>query len=221
MSSPVLAANAWPTNADLIVDVARLGYLQPGDKVWDATWGKGVWWKAWRPKLLYATDLRTVPGTLIFHADQAKPVLVEGEPVDFRKSPFDDHWFDVATLDGPYKLNGTSSKPDARYGVDEWKSWQDRHALIRDGMTECARVTRRGGVVLVKCQAQVCGGHIRWQDVEFANHGADIGLDLIDRFDLLGKGRPQPARTRADGKPSRQEHAYGRPSTLLVFRVGR
>ena len=83
---------------------------------------------------------------------------------------------------------------------------------------EMHRVLKPGGIMFLKCQDQVCSGAIRWQTRLFADYAEGQGLRLVDRFDLLGKGRPQPKRTRKDGKPSKQQHAYGRPSTLLVFR---
>lgn len=41
---PVLAATAWKTNADLIVDCARLGYLRKEWITLDPTYGRGLWW---------------------------------------------------------------------------------------------------------------------------------------------------------------------------------
>lgn len=204
---PVLAANRWATNGELIADVARLGYLRKTDAICDPTYGLGVWWSVWRPDVpLIGTDLHPEKGS--------------GIPVDFLHLPWKDSTFDVVAFDPPYKLNGTPDpQVDARYGVDVIRSWQGRHNLIREGMTECVRVLRTGGILLVKCMDQVCSGAVRWQTVEFTNHAVDnCGLVLADRFDMLGGGRPQPARTRADGKPSVQQHAYQRPSTLLVFR---
>jgi hypothetical protein len=197
VTAHVRAAWAWKDNGYLIAEAARLGYLD--GHVLDCTYGAGVFWKQWRPEKLTTHDLR-----------------IDG--VDFRNLPHPDGTFDASVIDGPYKLNGASSEPDIRYGVDLYASWQGRHQLIQEGMTECARVTVPRGYVLVKCQAQVCSGAIRWQDREFADHGESLGMTLVDRFDLLGKGRKQPERTRQDGKPSLQHHAYGRPSTLLVFR---
>lgn len=80
-------------------------------------------------------------------------------------------------------------------------------------------MTKPRGYVLVKCQPQVCSGQVRWQDREFAAHGESLGMELVDRFDLLGTSRPQPPRTRADGEVSRQQHAWGRPSCLLVLQT--
>ncbi len=205
---PVLAAKIWQTNADLIADVARLGYLHRYDIILDPTFGRGTWWKRWTP---------APPGRLVAH-DLNPRLSPTGESCDFRNLPYDRDTFDAVVLDGPYKLNGTSTvSVDERYGVECYASWQDRHTLIRDGMTECSRVLRGGGVLLVKCQDQVCSGRIRWQSDEFSAHGATLGLVKVDQFYFLGGGRPQPARSRMDGKVSGQQHAYGRPSCLLVF----
>jgi len=116
-------------------------------------------------------------------------------------------------LDPPYRLNGTPDGGgfDDRFGSGQSTRWQERHALIRDGIDEAHRVLSSGGHLLLKCQDQVCSGEVRWQTIEFASHAATIGLELVDRFVMIGAARPQP--------PGRiQRRAYGRPSTLLVFR---
>lgn len=193
MSGPILAATRWPANADLIVACAELGYLRADWRTLDPTWGRGRWWTKWTPADLVTHDLKL-------------------DGVDFRHLPHRDGEFDAVAFDPPYKLNGTpTGDVDERYGVDVVRSWQDRHRLIRDGITECARVLRRDGVLLLKCQDQVCSGHVRWQTDEFTRHAESFGLVKVDRFDLLG-GRPQP-------QGRRQIHARRNTSTLLVFRA--
>lgn len=199
----VYAAYPWKSNAQLIRDgVVPLGYLNRKWPTLDPTWGRGRWWKLWTPVSLYRHDRYTLDG------------------VDFRSLHYSDGTFKVVTYDPPYKLNGTASKTsdvDYQYGVQEWMSWQNRHALCKDGATEVARVLEVGGFLLWKMQDQVCGGHVRWQTVEFTNHATSLGLTLVDRFDLLTGGRTQPPRSRKDGKPSVQQHARRNGSTLLVF----
>jgi DNA modification methylase len=202
---PVMAVARWASNADLIASVARLGYLKKTDRICDPTYGSGVFWKVWQPDNLVASDIRV----------KRSPC---GESIDFRKMPYDDGSFDVVALDGPYKLNGSaSSDSDARYGVHVPASWQDRMQLIRDGITECARVLRPDGVLLLKCMDQVCSGHVRWQTIDFANHAAEHECVLVDQLHPVG-GRPQPERSRKDGKPSVQHHARRNISTLQVYR---
>jgi hypothetical protein len=188
----VVAVKAWPSNAHLIRDVARLGYLR--GHVCDVTYGLGTFWKLWMPERLTCHD-KALDG------------------VDFRHLPYDDETFDAVVFDPPYKLSGTPALGDfdARFGIDVPVRWQDRLALICDGARECARVTAAYGHLLVKVQDQVCSGAMRWQTDEVTAVATSCGLTKVDRFDLLGGGRSQPAGRR-------QVHARQRPSTLLVFR---
>lgn len=198
---PVVAITAWPSNAELIADCARLGYLRPEWRTLDPTYGYGTFWNIWRPDELIASDL-----------DPAKSPT--GESVDATALPHADRSMPAVVLDGPYKLNGNPSDTDGadeRYGVNRYTDWRDRMTLLRDMLTEGARVLG-DGYLLFKCQDQVCSGKVRWQTVEFTNHAASLGLGLVDRLDRLGY-RPQP-------KGRRQVHARRNASTLLVFKRG-
>ena len=199
--TPVMAAHAWPTNAHMIEDVARLGYLRKEWRTLDPTYGRGNFWTRWRPDALVTSDILT--------------------GVDFRHLPHDDGAFQAVVFDPPYKLNGTPSNPDIRYGVGEKATRKERMDLIFDGLDECWRVLRHGGMLLVKCQDQVCGGKVRWQTDDITQQLAFLGMEKTDRLDFLTTPRPQPARTRADGEVSGQHHARRNYSTLLVFRSTR
>jgi hypothetical protein len=183
----------WRSNADMIADIAKLGYLD--GHVLDVTWGRGRFWTVWQPTKLTAHDRFTLDG------------------VDFRVPPYEDDRFDVVVLDPPYKLSGTPSLGDFdnRYGVDVPERWQDRMEHIGVGVVECARVTRVGGYLLIKVQDQVCSGEVRWQTDIVTEIAARANCKKVERFDLPHRGRPQP-RGRT------QKHAHGRSSTLLVFR---
>lgn len=191
----ILAAHPWASNAELIEACAHLSYLQADLLTLDATFGRGVFWKAWRPERLVTVDKRTTAAVR----------------ADFTRLPFPDRTFKQAVLDGPYKLNGTDAGEGERYGVDRYDSWQGRHELICAGITDCVRVLEPDSVLLVKCQDQVCSGAVRWQTDIFTRHAEALGCTKVDRLDRLGH-RPQPAGRR-------QIHAHGRPSSLLVFRT--
>lgn len=194
----VMAYGTWATNAELIRDVATLGYLREGWWTLDPTYGEGTFWKLWRPKVLTATDL--------------DPLRAPDGVVDFTAMPWDRGAFDAVVFDPPYKLNGTPDPIlDQRYGVHRYTRWQDRMDLIRAGLDECARVLGEG-YLLVKCQDQVCSGKVRWQTDEVTNHLARLGLGKVDRFDFPSY-RPQP-----NGR--RQVHARRNTSSLLVFQWG-
>lgn len=183
------AYSHWKSNAELIADVAALGYLSDEWLILDPTYGEGVFWRTWRPEGLVTHDLKL-------------------DGVDFTQLPHLDREFEAVVFDPPYKLNGTPDPAvDARYGVDKSAPWKSRHALIFDGITECARVCDR--YLLIKCQDQVCSGAVRWQTREFADWAEAVGFTLVDRFDKLG-GRAQP-------KDRRQVHARRNASTLLVL----
>lgn len=197
MTDLAVLATTARTNAQLIADCAHLGYLRADDEVLDVTWGLGRWWTDWQPDRLEGSDLNAAKSPT-------------GTSIDFTDLPHPDGSFDVVAFDPPYKLNGTggSHPSDHGYGVATiGVRWQDRHTLIRQGISEAARVARR--TVLLKCKDQVCSGKVRWQTREFADHAETCGLELVDRLDVVSY-RPQPAGRR-------QVHARRNTSTLLVL----
>lgn len=210
-SVTIYRATEWANNSEMIKEVASLGYIEGA--VLDCTFGKGNFWKLYQPEDFTACDL----------VEHKSPI---GYSVDFTKMPFEDDSFDTVVLDGPYKLNGTpSEKEDEAYGVHIPATWQERHDLIKAGMSECARVSRNR--VLVKCQDQVSLHHIRWQTLSFPVHAFMIGLAYEDRFDLVREPRQQPKfkKAKIDKKtgeklprePMTQSHVHSNYSTLLVF----
>jgi hypothetical protein len=173
---PVLPSVFVGSNADLMAAVAPL-YLV-GD-VMDCTYGKGKWWTRHRPPSLVAHDLHTLDG------------------VDFRSLPEPDETYDTVCFDPPYLPNGgygSSSRQGFRdsYGLtDEVGGERRLWDLVAAGLSECARVTKVGGVVLVKCTDFVYAndltlGHRRVLDI-----GDSIGLrchDLIIHHTGSGPG---------------------------------
>jgi hypothetical protein len=188
----VLSIGTWRNNAELIADVARLGYLE--GTVLDATWGEGKFWTVFFPEHLTTNDR-------FKDADY---------DYDFRSFPWADGNFDNVVFDPDYKLNGTPAlgEQDERYGTAENLTRDERMEKIRDGAVECYRVCRRR--LLVKCMDQVEGGRKRWQTDLVTRAVEELGGRKIDRFDIGLAGRPQPGgRTQ---RTSRSKH-----STLLVF----
>lgn len=223
MTAPIMAAGDWPTNAHLIEAIAHsdLPYLEADARTLDPTYGMGAFWRRWTPDELVASDL-----------DPAKsPAQIS---VDFRHIPEAWGQFDRIVFDGPYKLNGTPSDPDVRYGVAQPTRWQDRHLLIRQGLHHLAGRLHPKGYLLLKSQAQVCSGAVRWQPDEFTLVASTCRLRKVDEFHLPSY-RPQPERTRkhkackgtgcgdcVDGRvPSKQHHAARNFSTLTIFRKER
>jgi hypothetical protein len=199
---PVTAFTSAHNNAELIVQCRRLGYLRDEWLTLDPTYGHGKFWTLWRPRCFIGSDIKL----------DKSPV---GRSVDFTALRYQDATFDAVVFDPPYKLNGTSTgkgpaASDEGYGVDgAYVRWQGRHDLIRRGITECVRVLKPNGMLLVKCQDQVCSGQKRWQTREFAAHAESLGCRLVDMLHLPG-GRKQPPGRR-------QLHALQNFSTMLVL----
>lgn len=196
----VLAFGGRTRNEDLILACAQLGYLRPHWVTVDPTYGEGRFWAKWRPDVLYASDLNVVKSPA-------------GRAIDARDLPYDTDTVDVVVLDPRYKLNGTSTgagpaASDVDYGADEAKRWQDVHIEMFEMIDEAARILRPGGLLLLKCQDQVCSGRKRWQTREMAEYAEDRrGFRLKDMLHVEG-GRKQPGK---------QTHARGNYSTMLVL----
>lgn len=205
---PVLAASNWPTNGDLIADVARLylADLTVEQSVLDATYGRGLWWTKYQPPFLTTNDI--VAGRAHYQ-------------YDFRHLP--EHWassFDVVAYDPPYVCVGgreTSGIKDMhdRYGLtDAPKSPIHLQGMMDDGLAEMQRVTRPGGLILMKCQDYISSGKL-WAGTHWSLVQAlQLGLEVVDRFEHIGHVRPQPPNRR-------QVHARRNLSTLFVFRKAR
>lgn len=123
------------TNAELIRAIAPL-YLTESPVV-DLTYGRGGWWKSWRPDELVAHDL-TLDG------------------VDFTNLPEATDTYAATCYDPPYVPacgQGTSTLPDFRnrFGLEPYRSQIELDEMIVAGLNEAVRVTRPGGYVLVKC----------------------------------------------------------------------
>lgn len=200
MSDPVLSFARYKTNGGLILALRQLGYLNDTDAILDPTYGLGVFWSEWRPTNLYTSDL---------NPEKIGPF---GEVSDFTDLPWDDGAFDAVVFDPPYKLNGTpTDSVDSRYGVDVPARWQDRLRLCRDGITECLRVVRPGGMLMVKCMDQVVSGAKVYQTIQFTHHAQSMGAQLVDQLHMVVTPRPQPPGRR-------QVHSQGNYSTMLVFK---
>lgn len=196
--SPVLACTPWRTNAELIADCARLGYLKDTDRILDPTYGRGIWWQEWTPQELQ------------------KPVEHDFRDMDW----FADASFDAVAYDPPYVSVGgrkTTTLPDMhdRYGLtDAPTTPKQLQKLINDGLTEMHRVVKPRGYVLTKCQDYVSSGKL-WLGTHWTlTHALELGFECVDRLEHYGTPRPQPPGRR-------QVHARRNLSTLFVFRKGR
>jgi hypothetical protein len=200
IAARVHAADHWPTNGHLIEAVAALDLLRPEWLTLDATYGEGLWWTRCQPDRLVTVDI-----------DKTADVRA-----DYRTLPFPTNLFDATIFDPPYVCKGgrTTSgivEMDGRYGLnDAPRTPPELQAANHDGLDECIRVTKPGGMVLVKYQNQVSSGHT-WAGAHliFA-HAVSVGLELVQEFVHVHPPGPQPhGRT--------QRHAANNYSLLLVL----
>jgi len=189
------------TNADLIAAIAPL-YLD-GNTVMDVTYGRGGWWKRYRPPGLIAHDKETLDG------------------VDFRRLPEGDRSVDVVCFDPPYIPaggQGTSTAPDYRdrFGITPYRSQAELDDLVRSGLAECARVFCRW--LLVKCCDYVNANHFTLGHRKILNWADELGLtDDGDPWDLIvhHSGSGPGGHNIYNPIRARRHHSY-----LLVFKAG-
>lgn len=206
----VLEAQEWADNAALIQAVFHMhvwpkkwAHGPDGPQVMDVTYGKGLWWK-W---------LLAVPPGFEFTSHDMKH-----DGVDFTDLPEPDESMDVIAFDPDYVAPGgrdTSTIPDfnERYGLnDPYESPASLQAHINAGLSECARVLRPQGILLVKCSTYISSGKPWLGEYHTIGHGLDIGLKVEDIFVHISGTGPQPKRE------TRQQHARSNSSRLIVFR---
>lgn len=201
-ADPVLAAHNWKSNAELIIDLRKLGYIGFRDEVLDPTYGKGNWWKKWKPPHFTGSDINP----------DKSPV---GYSVDFTNMPWEDESFDVVTFDPPYIAQGGRTTSGIQHFLDSFglhdvpRTPEECQQLINDGITEAWRVLRSEGRLMVKCKDYVNGGRL-WHGTHYTlTHLMDTGFIVEDRLEHISGLGPQPKR-------SRQLHARRNFSTMFV-----
>jgi len=204
---PVLSSTTWASNAHMVRDVARLGYLRKYWRTLDPTYGLGNWWKLWAPNELVKHDLYKLDG------------------VDFRDLPEPDDSFEAVAYDPPYvcvggrKTTTIEGLHDAYGLTNAPRSPFELQLMINDGLDEMKRVC--SGIILVKCQPYISSGKL-WNGVyETQRHAIEkLRLTQVDQLDYIVKtSRPQPKRRNKAGRVAPQVHARRNASTLLVFKV--
>ena len=190
----IQSVSDWANNAELIRDVAALGYLP--DPVLDLTHNEGKFWTLYRPASLVTNDL-----DVTFDTDHHE---------DFRATKFGDGEFASVVFDPPYKLSGTNQlgEFDRQYGTSETRSRKAITALFAGGIAEAARIASE--FVLVKCMDQISSGALRKQTAAVFDIARVMELTQVGEFWIEGSGIPQD--------PTRgQQHERHTRSTLMVF----
>lgn len=201
--STVLAAHTWPTNAELIADVARL-YFRPDDRVLDLTYGKGVWWNRYQPEFLTAFMPRkdwTGRTVTRFAEREGWAAALDVNYLD--EFPVELHGaFDVVAFDPPYvakggRTTGTIDDMDDRFGLQETPATPiELHNANMDGLQQAISCCRPGGFVLLKCMDYVSSGKVQpaateWA-LEFIREELPSSVTRDATFYHVGDAGPQP-----------------------------
>src|SRR5207302_1186658 len=191
------------TNDEVFPHVLKL-YVPEGSLVADVTYGKGVFWKQ-VPETAYdirASDLQS--------------------GVDCRKLPYGDTTIDCVVFDPPYMHTPGGT---AHQNHQNFESYYNNngtenttlkyHEAVLDlyfrGATEAHRVLKDGGILIVKCQDEVCANRQRLTHVEIINEYEGYGFQAEDLFVITRVGKPGLSRM------FRQRHARKNHSYFLVF----
>ena len=180
-------------------------YVAAGSLVADVTFGKGVFWKKHPARQIPAHGERLESG------------------VDCRDLPYGDGEVDCVVLDPPYmhspggtayssqqpyedyyRNNGTGNQTGSKYHEAVLE-------LYAEAGKEAYRVLRDRGVMIVKCQDEVCSNRQRFTHIEIIQEYENIGFIAEDLFVVMRNNRPGVSRT------AKQVHARKNHSYFLVF----
>lgn len=185
--TPVLTA-VIGTNADLLPKIFEL-YVKPGDKIADVTYGKGVFWRQINQSQyeVLATDLQT--GT------------------DFRNLPYETGSIGALILDPPYMHGGETVKTSINTCYkNQNTSHESVIRLYAGGILEAARVLKKKGRIIVKCQDEIESGLQRLSHIEAVNLLELLGFRILDIFVLVQTSIP--AMREEYQKSARKNHSY-------------
>jgi len=195
-------------NAKVFPQVLCL-YVPTGQIVADITYGKGTFWKH-VPKSAYkllATDL--------------------ARGINCRSLPYGDASIDCVVLDPPYMHTPGGTAHDGHQNFEQYyknngadgAGAKKYHEAVLDlyfqAGREAWRVLQPGGILIVKCQDEVCANRQRLTHVEIINDYVSVGYLIEDCFVLLRNNRPGVSRI------IKQIHARKNHSYFLVFRKAR
>lgn len=204
-TSDLILSSVVGGNAAIFPSILKL-HVPEGSMIADITYGKGVFWKNVDKKkyTLYQSDIQT--------------------GIDCRNLPYANESLDCIVFDPPYMEGATRNTAYSTgqqafsnyYGLKEIKQSGDRYhgAILKlyiDGCLESYRVLKKNGILIVKCQDEVCANKNRFTHIEITNELNNRGFYLKDLFVVVRTNRPTVSRIL------KQVHARKNHSYFLVF----
>ncbi len=192
------------TNSTVFPKILEL-FVPKGSEVADITYGKGVFWKQ-VPESDYA-----VMGTDLQNG------------IDCRNLPYKDNEIDCVVFDPPYMHSpgGTAHQNHQNFENYYRNNGTDNitkkyHEAVLDlyfkGSSEALRVLRPGGILIVKCQDEVCANKQRLTHVEIINELSKYGFVVEDLIVIVRNNLPGVSRLL------KQVHTRKNHSYFLIFR---
>jgi len=192
------------TNDEVFPQILAL-HVPRGSIIADVTYGQGVFWKQVDNAAyeLRGTDLSS--------------------GVDCRQLPYADGVIDCVVFDPPYMHTpgGTAHQNHQNYELyynnnGSKNACKKYHEAVLDlyfeGSREAFRVLKPGGVLIIKCQDEVCANKQRLTHVEIINELSEVGFVVDDLFVVVRNNKPGVSRVL------RQAHARKNHSYFLIFR---
>lgn len=189
------------TNGELMARTQQFWHVGP--KVLDVTYGRGKFWTHVQGVDVVGHDLRL-------------------DGVNFLALPEPSGSQDVVVFDPDYISTGgrdTTTVPDFvdRYGLRHSASTPAGLRGVNDaGMTECVRVLRKGGRLVMKCMDYVSSGTLQLEHVHYACTAERLGLRPRAMIVHHSGTGPQP-KVNLDGTLRRQVHPRAAHSFLMIY----
>lgn len=181
-------------------------HVSKHSKIADVTYGKGTFWRNVPDDeyTLLPTDIKT--------------------GVDCRELPYNNDDIDCVVLDPPYMHTPGGTAHNGHQNYEEYyqnnalkngtkkKYHEAVLELYYQASKEAYRVLRKNGILILKCQDEVCANKQRLTHVEIINELTDLGFTVIDLFIVVRNGKPGVSRMK------KQRHARKNHSYFLVFK---
>ena len=213
------------TNADLLVDVARL-YIPDGALVADVTWGHGVFWQKTDTTRFTLVGSDVAPAVISAAAaapDQLALITVQAPSflvANCTALPYRDQSLDVVVLDPPYlHYPGPHLAHDFYNNVATTKGMSHQRILRElycPAMLEACRILKPGGLLLVKGKDEIERGKQCWTCDELPQAASRCGFTKQEMF--LYEAERTLTLLRWSGHAP-QKHARKNHSYLFVFRL--
>jgi len=176
------------TNADLLPHILWL-YVPEGSVIADVTYGKGAFWKK-----IDTTKYNLCPTDLLIG-------------IDFRNLPYKPTSIDCLILDPPYMHGGPTIKLSLNNCYHNANTGHESVIrLYAGGILEAARVLRKKGICIVKCQDETESGKQRFSHIELIHLLEVFGFSVVDLFLMVQS--TIPITREGPQKSARKNHSY-------------